>query len=124
MEIKFKAPTTDRSICRVFTPGKVTQFNLIDLNRFGHQILPILDRHTIYPDEAEMFENSIEQEVNKALFAKRFNPNLDYIALVGDALLQAVVLASIGQALYKVRLLRYDGQTKAYWPFNMMIKEQ
>jgi hypothetical protein len=117
-ELKFDAPPLgDPSKCRVFIPCKTSRLDLSDLARFGSSIVHAMDRHTIYPDD--IIEGDVLNSICARLDQLAFNPRRDYVALLGDALVSALVCATLGRYYQGITFLRYDGLSAGYWPFQV-----
>jgi len=118
-ELKFSAPPLGLpSFCRVFIPCKTSRLDLSDLSRFGSTIIHAMDRHTIYPDESipgDLLLRLIQERLDEL----RFDTKCDYVALLGDALVSALVCATLGRYYQNIVFLRYDGQSASYWPFQV-----
>lgn len=119
MEIKFSAPPLGPARdCRVFMPNDPRTFDVSDLRRFGIQVIPLAPYRSIFPDEAGMMEDRLISEMSLNLRRMKFNSKTDYMALVGDPLIIACAMLTLGKVLDSVVLLRYDSQSRSYWPFR------
>lgn len=124
MEIKFNnAPLGTPHECRVFMPSDPKGFDLSDLRRFGLNIYPLVKTRVIYPDQAEEEENNLPQLINYYLDTMNFNPHKDYVVLIGDPLITAASIFVLGQKVDSITVLRYDSQSRAYWPFKISLKQ-
>lgn len=118
MEIKFNPlPLGRPHDCRVFIPNNPKSFDLSDLRRFGLQVIPLTTLRSVFPDEADAAEKTLIDTITQSLHCHRYNPDKDYIGLVGDPLITAAVMFTLGQMVDSATLLRYDGQSRSYWPF-------
>lgn len=105
----------DRQKCRVFLPGRPNRLDFSDLERYGHNILRIWDRATIFPDE-NIDGTRVVEELHRNLLCAGFSSHHDYVALAGDALINAIVCMSLGRFYHDVTFLRYDTKLGGYWP--------
>lgn len=120
MEIKFSAPPLGKfQECRVFIPNDPGRFNLSDLTRFGYYKIEIFPYPAIFPDTGEFYEPGMVAQIKGALLLNQFNSDKDYVALIGDPIVNAATMFVIGRMVDKVTVLRFDGQARAYWPFTI-----
>jgi hypothetical protein len=52
---------------------------------------------------------------------REYNPDVDYLVLIGSPYVQAAVMALIGQRHHKVNLLRWDNRDLIYIPLTLEI---
>ncbi len=108
---------------KVFVTQDEDRLDLSGLDQFGKKIT-IFTRST-YPDEAD---KRIQFMVNRAksVFNRyEYNPDIDYVALVGDPLGIAVSFMIMGaRGLDTVRCLKYDRQERAYYEIVIELKKK
>lgn len=111
---------------RVYVTQDEERFDLSDLERYG-QIITLFTRSN-YPDEIDVRMPWLVARANKVLNnesnpTRPFNPNSDFVALVGDPLTIAVVFMVLGaRGVPRVRALKYDGRERAYYEATIEIK--
>jgi hypothetical protein len=122
VEVVFQAPPLGNpGNCRVFVPNLIRSFDISDLKRFGCWVIPICDWRAEFPDEVDQAEKSLIRHIFNFLTAEGFNPLRDYVALMGDPILNAATFLVLGQIVDEVCLLRYDTQARAYWPIMLKL---
>lgn len=85
--------------------------DLSDLRRYG--VPEVLFRSSLYPDDADERLPHVVTAARKALHD--FDWKTDSIALVGDPLLIAAIMAVASERLTTVPVLKFDSQERQYY---------
>lgn len=97
------------------------RYNFADLDRFGQKVT--LFKRSTYPDEVDLRVQFLVERANKVFDKYEYNPDLDYVALVGDPLGVAVVFMIMGsRGIDKVRALKFDRREGAYYEATIELK--
>lgn len=97
-----------------------TNYDFRKAEEFGNLVFLSIDRR-------DDFNNVRNSQHNERLIAhlrqglRDFNPDVDYVVLVGSPYVQAAVMALIGQRFRKVNLLRWDNRDLAYIPLTLEL---
>jgi hypothetical protein len=105
--------------CRVFISHTVAKADVKGLAEYADAIIPIHYRW-IFPGEVTFRQDTVCQETS-AVFRRHggFNPNFDYLALVGDPFICAAVIRELFKTVDFVTLLRYDKRSGGYFPLKL-----
>lgn len=120
MEVEFKtAALAAPAYCRVFVTHFDRNADWSDLDRFALETVPLYRGKTIFPDTAELAEETLSDLVQGTLRRKQFNSTRDYVCLAGDILIQAVAVSVISSHFGDFTALRFDKREGRYWPFKV-----
>lgn len=107
----------------VYVTQRGKELDYSDLKRFGQPVF--LTQRSIYPDETDVYVPVVMRAVADGM--KNYLPALDYIALAADPAIIAIVvmnaIRSIGYRAGVIRLLKWDGAERSYYPIEVSLKE-
>ncbi len=106
--------------CRVFIAHVAKSANSGPLTEFADVIIPIQHRW-VFPDEVQYRQCVLAEECWRAIDQwGGFRPDKDYLALIGDPLISAVIISEFTKKFDSFTILRYDRKTLSYFP--MLIR--
>lgn len=102
----------------VYVPQFDGKLDISDAARFGE--VRVLFNRDLYPDDAEDRMPRVVEHVRRQL--GEFDPEIDYLCLVGSPIYQAVCFRVLGEVLpagQPIRALRFDRIERAYYDLTI-----
>jgi len=104
----------------VFVTQNHNKLDFTGLKKYSANIVYFYGR-SLFPDEAEQSLLQAPERIRSVLFSYNFNPESDYLALVGDPILIAVCAAvmAVESRGSGINLLKFDRTNNTYFSARM-----